>query len=137
LPSAVLYQRADPLERRGTLRGEVWSAGLVLEIGDQLFQLGGGVLGAATLLLAQSRILLLELLGALEQVGRRILLFGIARAPRRAAGTAGRRVRGHVPGSGGERPNALPVVPQTGYDLLPSRPHLKQYDSAVEQRPQR
>ncbi len=33
----VLDQRADPLERLVTLRRKVWSAGLVLELDDQLF----------------------------------------------------------------------------------------------------
>ena len=33
----VLDQRANPLERRGTLRWKVWSARLVLELDDQLF----------------------------------------------------------------------------------------------------
>ena len=33
----VLDQRAQVLERRGTLRRKVWSARPVLELGDQLF----------------------------------------------------------------------------------------------------
>ena len=33
----VLDQRANPVERRGTLCGKVWSAGPVLELDDQLF----------------------------------------------------------------------------------------------------
>ena len=75
----VLDQRANPVERRSTLRGKVWSAGPVLELGDQLFQVRGGVLGAAALLLAQRGVLLFQLLEALEQVGRRVLALGVAR----------------------------------------------------------
>ena len=33
----VLDQRANPVERRCTLRRKVWSARPVLELGDQLF----------------------------------------------------------------------------------------------------
>ena len=72
----VLDQSANPVERRGTLCGKVWSAGPVLELDDQLFQFRGGVLGADALLLAQSRVLLLELLETLEQVGGRVLALG-------------------------------------------------------------
>jgi hypothetical protein len=58
----VLDQRAQALKRRGTLSRKVWRARLVLELADQLFRFCGGVLGTDALLLAQSRVLLLELL---------------------------------------------------------------------------
>jgi hypothetical protein len=86
----------------------------VLELDDQLFELGGGVLGAAALRLTQSRVLLLELLEALEQVSGRIFSFGVAR--RDALGDQLLELRvevvnaGHVAGSCGEASNALPVL---------------------------
>ncbi len=79
----VLDQFAQAIERLGTLRGELGRAGVVLELGDQLFQFRGGVLGADALRFTQSRVLLLELLEALEQEGWRIFSFGGCR-PRRA-----------------------------------------------------
>jgi hypothetical protein len=63
-------------------------------------------------LLAQSRVVLLELLETLEQVGRRVLALGVAR--RDALGDERLELRvgeaGHVAGSGGEAWNALPVA---------------------------
>jgi hypothetical protein len=62
----VLDQRAQALERRGTLLRKGWRAGPVLELDDQLFQIGDGVVGTDALLVAQRGVLLLELLEALE-----------------------------------------------------------------------
>ncbi len=80
-----------------------------LELGDQLFQFRGGVFRATALLLAQSRVLLLELFQTLEQVRGRVLALGVA--SRDALGDQLLELQvgcaGHVAGSGGERPNAL------------------------------
>jgi hypothetical protein len=97
----VLDQRAQAVERLRTQRGKVCGARPVLELGDQLFQLRTGILGAAALLLAQSRVLLLELLEALEQVGRRILRLGVARSYALSNQTLEMRLggAGHVAGS--------------------------------------
>jgi hypothetical protein len=86
----------------------------------------GGVLGAAAFLLAQSRVLVLELLEALEQVRGRIFSFGVARRDALGHQLLELRVEvvnaGHVAGSGGERPNALPVaVPRGLRQALPHR----------------
>ena len=119
----VLDQRAQALERRGTLRGELGRAGLVLELGDQHFQFRGGVLVADALVLPQSRVLLLELLEALEQVGGRVLARRVARRDALGHETLELRVggAGHVAGSGGEASSALPLPVTRG--LRQAQPH--------------